>query len=701
MTTAQQPSNMVKVTIDGQTVEVPKGSTIIQAAKKLDIEIPHFCYHDRLSVAGNCRMCLVDLEGAPKPVASCAWPVAENMVVNTKSERTLNARKGVMEFLLINHPLDCPICDQGGECDLQDIAVSYGSDRTRYHEAKRAVADKNIGPLIETVMTRCIHCTRCIRFATEVAGVPEMGATGRGENMEVGTYVEEALSSELSGNMIDLCPVGALTSKPYEFTARAWELRQTDSIDVMDGMGSHIRIDHRDGKVMRITPRECDEINEEWISDTARFSYDGLVKDRLTHPIVRKSGQLKATTWPQAFDEIAHAVKGIRKNRIAGIAGNTLCAEDLFAFNMFMKDTLGTDNVDCRTNGLTITGGVRSAYTLNTPIAKFDEVDAVLLIGCDPRLEAPVLNARLRKGVQKRGMKVASIGAPVDLGYASTDLGNTPKLLDDILEGKHPFADVLRDATNGIILVGARAVLTRPDSLQVLDKSREIAEMYGFVRPEWNGFNVISQVTGRTTGLDLSVYPEKDGYHVHGTLEALKSGKIDLLVIHGESHRAAEDFKGAKFTVYIGTHDSPYAQIADVVLPAAAYTEKNGLWTNIEGRVQEGHAAVRPPMEAKEDWKIYRALSEVLGHKLPFDTQTQLRGLIGKSHKAYAAENIGKITREPWQTFGVSGSVRDEPFIQPVRSFYQTNEIMRASDVMKECQDIADNRATQSIKKAS
>ncbi|MBI1362584.1 MAG: NADH-quinone oxidoreductase subunit G [Proteobacteria bacterium] len=692
---------MVKVTIDGQTTEMPKGSTIIQAAKKLGIEIPHFCYHERLSVAGNCRMCLVDLEGAPKPVASCAWPVADNMVVNTQSERTQNARKGVMEFLLINHPLDCPICDQGGECDLQDIAVSYGSDRTRFHEAKRAVADKDLGPLVETVMTRCIHCTRCIRFATEIAGVPEMGATGRGENMQVGTYVEQALASELSGNMIDLCPVGALTSKPYEFTARPWELKHTDSIDVMDALGSHIRIDHRDGKVMRVVPRECNEINEEWLSDAGRFSYDGLANNRLTHPMVRKGKKLTATTWQEAFAVIAEAAKGMRKNRIAGVAGNLLCAEDLYAFDHFMKDTLGTDNVDCRTNGLTIDGKVRAAYIMNTPIAELDKVDAVLLVGCNPRLEVPVLNARLRKGVLKRGMKVASIGAPVDLTYPVQTLGESPKLLDDILEGKHPFADVLREATNGVILVGARAVLTRPDSQQILDKAREVAEMYGFVRPDWNGFNVLHQATGRITGLDMGVYPQKDGYHSGGIAEAVKAGKIDLLVLHGESQRPASDFEGAKFTVFIGTHDSPYAQLADVVLPAAAYTEKAGLWANVEGRVQEGHMAVRPPMEAKEDWKIYRALSEVLGSKLPFDNQTQLRALIAKLNKAYAPENIGKVTRADWKHFGMSGSVREEGLSTSVPAYYLSNEIMRASKVMRDCQDLADARAAQTMKKAS
>jgi NADH-quinone oxidoreductase subunit G len=623
------------------------------------------------------------------------------MVVKTQSERTINARKGVMEFLLINHPLDCPICDQGGECDLQDIAVSYGSDRSRFAEAKRAVADKDIGPLIETVMTRCIHCTRCIRFATEVAGVPEMGATGRGENMQVGTYVEEALASELSGNMIDLCPVGALTSKPYEFTARPWELKRTDSIDVMDALGSHIRIDHRDGKVMRIVPRECDAINEEWISDAARFSYDGLVTDRLTHPMVRKGKKLTPVSWSEAFNAVAEAAKGLRKNRIAGLAGNILSAEDMYAFNAFMKTTLGTDNVDCRTNGLTIDGKVRAAYIMNTPVADLDKVDAVLLVGCNPRLEAPVLNARLRKGVTKRRMKVASIGAPMDLTYPVKHLGDDPKLLDAILDGTHPFAEVLREATNGVIMVGARAVMTRADSQQLLDKAREIAEMYGFVRPEWNGFNVLHQSTGRITGLDLGVYPQQDGYHSQGIVEAIKGGKIDLLVLHGESQRPAEELAGAWCTVFIGTHDSPYAQMADIVLPAAAYTEKNALWTNVEGRVQEGRMAVRPPMEAKEDWKIYRALSEVMGHTLPFDTQTQLRTLIAKVNKAYAAENIGKIVRADWLPFGMSGSVRDEALAVPVQVYYQTNEVLRASAVMRDCQDLADKRAAQPIKKAS
>ena len=682
--TAPAPVPQINLTIDGKAVSVDWGTTIIQAAEKLGIEIPRFCYHKRLSVAGNCRMCLVDVEKSPKPVASCAMPVGEGMVVHTGTPRILEARKGVMEFLLINHPLDCPICDQGGECDLQDIAVSYGSDRSRFHEEKRAVVDKDLGPLIKTIMTRCIHCTRCIRFATEVAGVPEMGATGRGENMEVGTYVEMALSSELSGNMIDLCPVGALTSKPYAFTARPWELQLTESVDVMDALGAHIEIDHREGRVMRVLPRVCDAINEEWISDTSRFSYDGLVNNRLTSPLVRKDGALEPTSWPEAFAAVASALSGVAPARMAGLAGDVHCAEDLFAFKHFMTDVVQTPNLDSRTDGDHTDGSARAAYILNTPIADFDKVDAVLLIGCDPRLEAPLLNARLRKGVLKRGLKVASLGAPLDLTFPVTDLGATPKSLDALLAGSSPFSETLRAAKNGVVLVGAKATLTRADGMGILRKARDIAEMYACVRPEWNGFNVLQQHAGRVAAYDMGVLPQKGGLSAKDL-----SGKTDVLFVYGEGDMAPSDVTGVKKIIYIGTHDNAWAKVADVVLPAAAYTEKDGLWTNAEGRIQHGRRAVLPPLNAKEDWKIFRALSEHLCRTLPFDTQTQLRALIASAHPAYA--KVGEVTRADWKMFGTTAPVTDQAFRRPVTQFYLTNDILRASHVMRVCQTNADS----------
>ncbi|MFT7144249.1 MAG: NADH-quinone oxidoreductase subunit G [Alphaproteobacteria bacterium] len=677
-------NNTVTLTVDGNEVTVEAGSSLMEAAMASGAEIPRFCFHKRLSVAGNCRMCLVEVEGGPpKPTASCCFPAGNGMVVHTKSPMVKEARKGVMEFLLINHPLDCPICDQAGECDLQDISVSYGSDCSTYKETKRAVEDKDLGAKIKTVMTRCIHCTRCIRFATEVAGVEDMGATFRGENMQVGTYVESALNSELAGNMIDLCPVGALTSKPYAFTGRNWELIKTDSIDVMDALGSNIEVHSRAGKVMRIVPRENDDVNEEWISDTARFSYDGLYENRITSPLIKgKGNKLQSVGWKKAFETLLPKLKG--KKNIAGLAGDIHSAEDLYSFNAFMKKTLGTANVDARMGGFKLDGSFRPSYIMNSTIEGIDQADAIILIGTNPRLEAPVLNARIRKNVLHRDIPVFMIGAEVDLTYKYGFIGDTTEVLVDVASGKGAAFKELSKFKKAMIIVGAEAV-SRKDGTAVYKEAEKLADALGAINANWNGMNVLHNKPGLIAALDMGVTPEEGGMDTTTMLKALKAGDVDTLIIYGESTDIkAEDLMGAKFTIFIGTHKGDYADIADVVLPAAAYTEKPGWWTNTEGRVQESKASVLPQLNAKEDWKIFRALSGELGHALPFDSLDELRTLISNEYKAY--RSIGTVSEaQKWVCVTAKGKLLKAPFKNYVSDFYKTNEIMKASKVMTDC----------------
>ena len=677
--------NLINLTIDGHEVSVPQGSTIMKAAEKLSIEIPHFCYHERLSVAGNCRMCLVNIEGAPKPVTSCSWPVSEGMKVTTSCDDTKEARKGVMEFLLINHPLDCPICDQAGECDLQDVAVSYGSDRSHYCESKRSVDDLEIGSKIKTVMTRCIHCTRCIRFATEVAGVEEMGATGRGENMRVGTYVEQALQSELAGNMIDLCPVGALTSKPYAFTARAWELVRTPSIDVMDAVGTNIRVDSRAGEVMRIVPRENAEVNEEWMSDTARFSYDGLARNRLTTPMHKVSGKWKSITWPKAFDVIAKAHKGVDVDRIAGLAGDIHSLEDLYAFNDFMKDVIGTDNVDGRMDGYTLNreDGL-GASLMNTGIAGLEKADAFVLIGTNPRLEAPLINTRIRKQALK-GAPVIMVGEDADLTYTSTHAGVDIKVLEGLAKPATKLGKLLKGKENIAVIVGAKAVLTRTDARPQMREILSFCEKMNVARKDWNGFNVLHQQAGRAGALALGITPEDNGMDASAIYKALKGGKIDVLWQFGEGDTGGESLSGAKFSIYMGTHKTEAAKEANLMLPLAAYTEKDGLWMNTEGRVQEATAASKPPLNAKEDWKVFRALSDVFKSTLPFNTLKALRENMIEDWPILAEEHWGAKQEFDIAFKAGKATVTDTAYTAPVDSFYLSNEILRASPVMAEC----------------
>jgi NADH-quinone oxidoreductase subunit G len=667
---------MAKVTVDGIEVEVPNGSNVLQACEAAGKEIPRFCYHDRLSVAGNCRMCLVEIEKAPpKPISSCSWPVADGMVVHTDSPMVRNARRGVMEFLLINHPLDCPICDQGGECDLQDQAMGYGSDHSRYAENKRAVKDKDLGPLVKTVMTRCIHCTRCIRFITEVAGVPDLGATARGESMEVGTYVEKALSSELSGNIIDLCPVGALTSKPYAFVARSWELIKTDSIDVLDAVGTNIRVDARGPEVLRILPRTNEDVNEEWLADKSRFALDGLKRRRLDHPWVRRDGKLRKATWPEAFAAIAAKASGLPGDRIGAIAGDLCDAESMLALKDLMT-ALGSANLDCRQDGAALDAARRDFYTFNTSIAGIEEADAILLIGTNPRKEAPVLNARIRKRWVAGGCPVGLVGEAADLTYDVTMAGAGP----DALAGD--FGQVLRDAKKPMLILGQGA-LARPDGAAVLAATWKLAAEVAGLTPEWHGFNVLHTAAARVGALDLGFIPGPGGKR----LAQMLAGGVNLLWLLGADEFPTERIGASTFVVYQGHHGDAGAARADVILPGAAYTEKPGTYVNTEGRVQRGFLAVYPPGEAREDWKILRAFSQVVGHPFPYDDLEALRGRLAQVNPVFG--RVGFLPRFGCSDLtGPSGdpaAVSAVPFVAAVANYYQTDPISRASPTMAEC----------------
>ncbi|MGC6471743.1 MAG: NADH-quinone oxidoreductase subunit NuoG [Parvibaculales bacterium] len=671
-------SDHLKVSVDGIEVEVAPGTSIMQACEEAGAEIPRFCYHERLSVAGNCRMCLVNVKGAPKPVASCAMPVAPDMEIDTKSEAVQTARKGVMEFLLINHPLDCPICDQGGECDLQDQAYGYGHDDSRFADNKRAVEDKEMGPLVKTIMTRCIQCTRCVRFSTEVAGVPEIGAIGRGENMEITTYLEASLSSELSGNVIDLCPVGALTSKPYAFTARPWELKKTETIDVMDAVGSNIRVDTRGREVMRILPRNNDEINEEWLSDKSRFIWDGLNRQRLDTPYVRSGKSLKPVSWDEAFAAIAKKVKG-KEAKTAAIAGDLACAEGMFALKGLME-SLGSADMDCRQDGAKLSGP-RANYIFNTTIAGIEEADALLIIGSNPRKEAPVLNARIRKRWLQGDFPVANIGVPTDLTYEVEQLGAGTDTLVDLVAGKNSFFDVLKKARRPMLIIGQSA-LSRQDGYAILAQVIQLAEATGMMHADWNGFNVLHQAAARVAGLDLGFVPGEGGRDVAGILEAAEAGDVETVFLLGADEIDFSRLAKA-FTVYIGSHGDAGAHAADVILPAAAFTEKSAIYVNTEGRVQMTEQAAFPPGDAREDWKILRALSEHIGDKLPYDNLNALRTAMFDVVPYFAA--LDDIAPSGKPEAGATAKPDMRAFEGYAKDFYLTNPVCRASAVMAEC----------------
>ncbi|MGO9461151.1 MAG: NADH-quinone oxidoreductase subunit NuoG [Rhodomicrobium sp.] len=682
---------MPKLNINGREIEVEDGITLLQACELAGFEIPRFCYHERLSVAGNCRMCLVEVVGLPKPMASCATSVNDLRpnrdgtppAIRTDTPLVKKAREGVMEFLLLNHPLDCPICDQGGECDLQDQAMYYGFDGSRYRESKRAVEEKYLGPLIKTFMTRCIQCTRCVRFMTEIAGVPELGAIGRGEDMEITTYLEQGMHSELSGNVVDLCPVGALTSKPFSFTARPWELRKTETIDVMDGIGSNIRVDSRGREVLRILPRNHDGVNEEWISDKTRGVVDALKRKRLDRPYMRKNGKLEEVSWYDAFNEIAARVTKAGGKKVGAIAGDLCAAEEMYALKALL-DKLGSPHRDCRQLGAKLhPRHGRASYLFNSTIAGVDKADAMVLIGANPRAEAAVLNARFRKAWLQRRAKVVLIGPSADLTYPYEWLGNSLKALDDALDGRNGVLSTLRAASHPLIAVG-QAALNHDAGENVLLKAAHLAAaaMEGKDASAWNPFNVLHASAAQVGGLDIGFVPGEEGFDVKGMLD---SGDIEVLYLLG-----ADEFDvshtGDAFVIYQGSHGDRGARLADIILPGSAYTEKNGTYVNTEGRVQLGERAVFPPGDAREDWTIIRALSEHLGAKLGFDNLRELRTAMYRDHPHLAAIDVVKAEGLPKLQIARDRlpPLPDAPLVPLVEDYYQTNPVARASSVMAE-----------------
>ncbi|HEX8579439.1 MAG TPA: NADH-quinone oxidoreductase subunit NuoG [Allosphingosinicella sp.] len=651
------------VKVDGVEVEVPQGATVLQACEAAGKEIPRFCYHERLSIAGNCRMCLVEVKpGPPKPQASCALPASDGQEISTMTPAVKKAREGVMEFLLINHPLDCPICDQGGECDLQDQSIAYGRGHSRFHENKRAVTEKYMGPVVKTVMTRCIQCTRCVRFAEEVAGVEEIGAVGRGENMQITSYLEGAVTSELSGNVVDLCPVGALVSKPYSFEARPWELRKVPAIDVMDAVGTNIRIDHRFREVMRALPRLNEDVNEEWAHDKTRHAVDGLVRRRLDRPWIRREGKLQPATWAEAFETIAAKLQGASGDQVAAIAGDLQDLESMFAMKALLG-AYGSSLHECRQDGARFDVSSPSAYRFNATIAGIEEAPAILLVGTNPRWEASLVNTRIRKAV-KRGAKVFRIGSEVDLTYPVNELGGDLSLLGNLPQ---EVRDAFQGIDNAAVIVGMGA-LQVPGAYEA---GRAAAAALGA------SFNLLHTAASRVGALDL-------GFTTEGGVEAIRegAGALKALFLLGADEMDTEEFANT-FTVYIGTHGDRGVRHADVILPAAAYTEKHGTYVNLEGRVQFSEFGVHPPGEAREDWTILRALSDVLGKTLPFDDLSQLRAAIRAAYP-----HLGEAGLTPFSPLaapaGPAPSVSGE-IAYPIDDFYLTNPIARASPTLQRC----------------
>jgi NADH-quinone oxidoreductase subunit G len=683
---------VTKILVDGVEVDVPGEYTLLQACEQAGVEVPRFCYHERLSIAGNCRMCLVEVKGGPpKPQASCAMSVKDLRPgpngappeVLTKSPMVKKAREGVMEFLLVNHPLDCPICDQGGECDLQDQALAFGGDSSRFHENKRAVEDKYIGPLVKTEMNRCIHCTRCVRFTAEVAGTGDMGAIGRGEDMEITTYLESAMTSELQGNVADLCPVGALLPKPQSFRARPWEYQKTDTVDVMDALGSAIRVDSRGREVIRILPRVNDAVNEEWISDKTRQVVDGLKTQRLDRPYVRENGRLRPASWQEAFEAIAAKRKSTAPARIGALVGDLASVEEIFALKLLMQG-LGVANIDCRQDGAQLDPKFgRASYLFNATVAGIDSADALLIVGSNPRREAPVLNARIRKRWLKGDFKVSLVGEQADLTYDYDYLGAGADSLLRFIQSARPVGKLL-------VIVGQGAI-SRPDGDAILALAAQAAQKLGGISEGWNGFSVLHTAAARVGALDLGFTPGAGGLDAQSMA---KAGALDLLFNLGADEIAIDP--GA-FVVYIGTHGDRGAHRADVILPGAAYTEKSALYVNTEGRVQLASRVVFPPGEAREDWAVLRALSGALGQPLPFDSLAALRRKLVEAHPHFAridqiapgaAADIGRLATHP-------AVAMKDPFVSAIGDFYLTNPIARASAVMAECSSLAQGRLKQ------
>ena len=704
-------SDLRKLNIDGVEHEVPANYTLMQACEEFGgAEIPRFCYHERLSVAGNCRMCLVEWVGAPKPQASCALQVKDLRPnrdgtpanIRTNSETVKKAREGVMEFLLINHPLDCPICDQGGECDLQDQAMGYGRDTSRFEENKRAVDDKNMGPLVNTIMTRCIQCTRCVRFITEVAGVQEIGLVNRGENAEITTYLEESLTSEMSGNVIDLCPVGALTSKPYAFNARPWELDKVDSIDVMDAVGSNIRVDSRRDAVLRILPVTNDDVNEEWISDKTRFVWDGLARQRLDRPFIREGGALRPAGWDEALGLVAEKLKG-DPTQIAAIAGDLCDAESMKALKDLME-SLGVKHLDCRQDGSLIgaTNGkkwARAEYLFNSTIAGLEDADAILLVGTNPRHEAPLINTRIRKAWIEGNLEIGMIGEAADLTYSYEHVGNSAADVAGFAASTSKFAKRFKKAKNPVIIVGA-AALRGEAGQALLAALGQLAKETNVIHEDHNGFNILHAAASRVGGLDMGFLPGEGGLGTDAILEAAQQGAIKTVYLMGADELDTSKLKDA-FVIYQGHHGDNGAHVADVILPGAAYTEKSGLYVNMEGRVQMADRATSPKGDAKEDWAILRALSAKVDRVLPYDSLDGLREKLMADHPTFMSlDTAPERAVFDAAALGAKGTLSSAPLKNPIEDFYMTNPIARASNVMAECSAVIEEK-NKTVKEAA
>ena len=673
---------MPKIKINGKDIEFQKGMTVLQACELADVEIPRFCYHEKLSIAGNCRMCLVELEKSPKPIASCAMPAAEGMNIKTNTAFIEKARKGVMEFLLANHPLDCPVCDQGGECDLQDQSMYYGVDKSRFVENKRQVKEKYMGPLIKTQMTRCIHCTRCVRFATEIAGVPEIGAIGRGENMEITTYLEKAMESELSANVIDLCPVGALTSKPYAFEARPWELKKTESIDVMDAVGSNIRVDSYNWEVKRVLPRLNNEINEEWISDKTRYSCDGLLKQRLDIPYVKKNNKLQKSSWEEVISILVEKIKTINPNEIGGHIGDMINLENALGFkNLF--SALKSNNLDFRERNFYINSSDKSNYIFNSSIQGIEESDLILLVGTNPRLEATMLNARIRKVFAQKKVPILSIGNPGDLTYEYTIIGNKTDDVKKIFNNESDFTKKLLSSKKPIIIIGESA-LEIESGKYLFEGFKKFLKKNNFINKEWNALNFLPQNASTVGLIDLNILSREDEKR-NNFFEKLTNNKFKLLYLLGSDNL---DFKkNNEFIVYQGSHGDRGAEIADLILPSAAYTEQNGLFENLEGRVQECKKATYPIGEALEDWKIFNMILKGLGKKEKLSNSDSLRKEVLKLIPNFTKLNALPSFKDSVVDNITSNFVSEEVNIKEL-DYYFTNAISRASKTMSECRQL-------------
>ena len=679
---------MPKITVNTKEIEFEEGMTVLQACELAGEEIPRFCYHEKLSIAGNCRMCLVEIEKSNKPVASCAMPAADGMKVKTNTSFVDKARKGVMEFLLANHPLDCPVCDQGGECDLQDQSLFYGLDNSRYREKKRQVNEKYMGPLIKTQMTRCIHCTRCIRFATEVAGIPELGAIGRGEDMEITTYLEKSMESELSANVIDLCPVGALTSKPYAFETRPWDLKKTETIDVMDAVGSNIRVDTYGWEVKRVLPRINEDINEEWISDKTRYACDGLLKQRLDTPYIRENGKLEKVSWNKALKLLISKLKFFNPNEIAGMVGDLADLEMVYSFKTFFEKSLGSKNYECRQDRVYINPKERMNYVFNASINGIEDSDLIILVGTNPRLEATILNLRIRKSYIKNKTKIYSIGDPGDLTYPYENIGSSTSVIKEIASGSHKINEKIKNSKKPMIIIGESALYGKKGQY-IFETLKNFLYKNNLINKDWKAFNILTQQASRVGSIDLGVYSinKNDNFSFFDKLDNDEFKFIYLL--------GADNFnfdKKDKFIVYQGSHGDKGAEIADIIFPGAAYTEKNGLFVNLEGKMQNTYKASYPPGDAREDWIIFKDLANMMKKPLGFNNINQLKENIINS--------IQKKNNIEFEDEGSINYVEEDISLKPI-DYYYTNPIARASKIMSECRQISKKYLFNGTEKAS